>query len=316
MSILNEFIFKLKSILKGIYYNDFKSLYISESAYIGKGVSFFTDKNRYSDLGKIFLGPNVKIGSYSEISTTPGGVVNIKEYSTCNSNCKILGEVIIERYCLLSANIFISSGQHYAFEFPELIIKNQDEKILDTKNGFIKHSKRIHIEEDVWIGFGVYIAQGVKIGRGAVIGANSVVLNDIKPYEVLVGAPAKVVRKRVNFVPPMNLAYSNSEDWVYFYRGFDHKNIEDDVKNHKGVRLIDEGLIKLNKGLKELVITGYCSEPLDLKICLGNSNLIYSVENAFEINLSENLVKVDQNSEIDLFISTERTKDIFIRNIN
>ena len=37
---------------------------------------------------------------------------------------------------------------------------------------------------------------GVKIGRGSVIGAGAVVVNDVPPYSVAVGNPARIVKKR------------------------------------------------------------------------------------------------------------------------
>ena len=52
------------------------------------------------------------------------------------------------------------------------------------------------IENDVWLGANVVVKQGIKVGTGAVIGANSVVISDIPPYAVAVGAPAKVKKYR------------------------------------------------------------------------------------------------------------------------
>ena len=52
------------------------------------------------------------------------------------------------------------------------------------------------IGNDVWIGQNAVILPGVHIGDGAIIGANSVVGSDIAPYTIVVGNPAKVLRKR------------------------------------------------------------------------------------------------------------------------
>lgn len=51
------------------------------------------------------------------------------------------------------------------------------------------------IEDGVDIGCGVCILGDVVIGRGSVIGANSVVLTDVPPGCVAVGAPARVVKR-------------------------------------------------------------------------------------------------------------------------
>jgi len=51
------------------------------------------------------------------------------------------------------------------------------------------------IEERIDIGCGVAILGDVRIGHDSVIGANSVVLDDVPPWTVVAGAPARVVRR-------------------------------------------------------------------------------------------------------------------------
>ena len=52
------------------------------------------------------------------------------------------------------------------------------------------------IGNDVWIGQNAVILPGVHIGDGAIIGANSIVGNDVDPYTIVAGNPAKPLRKR------------------------------------------------------------------------------------------------------------------------
>jgi acetyltransferase-like isoleucine patch superfamily enzyme len=49
------------------------------------------------------------------------------------------------------------------------------------------------LEDNVWLGANVVVTSGVTIGRRSVIGANSVVVGDIAPFSIAVGAPARVV---------------------------------------------------------------------------------------------------------------------------
>ncbi|MBI5321105.1 acyltransferase [Bradyrhizobium sp.] len=51
------------------------------------------------------------------------------------------------------------------------------------------------IGDKAWIGFNVSILKGVTIGEGAVVGACTVVTRDVPPDSVVVGNPARVVRK-------------------------------------------------------------------------------------------------------------------------
>jgi acetyltransferase-like isoleucine patch superfamily enzyme len=56
--------------------------------------------------------------------------------------------------------------------------------------------EKVIIKNDVWIGANVFLKNGIKIGNGAVIGAGSVVLKDVNDFEVVVGVPAKCIKKR------------------------------------------------------------------------------------------------------------------------
>ncbi|KAF2510800.1 CatB-related O-acetyltransferase [Flavobacterium zhairuonense] len=70
-------------------------------------------------------------------------------------------------------------------------------RIFNDKYGADAVSKgAIEIGNDVWIGTGSTILTGVKIGDGAVIAANAVVTNDIPPYAIAGGTPAKVLKYR------------------------------------------------------------------------------------------------------------------------
>ena len=56
----------------------------------------------------------------------------------------------------------------------------------------------VTIGNDVWIGRGTTILSGVSVGHGAVIGARAVVAKDVRPYAIVVGNPAREVRRRFN----------------------------------------------------------------------------------------------------------------------
>lgn len=54
------------------------------------------------------------------------------------------------------------------------------------------------IGNDVWLGENVTVLPGVHIGDGAIIGINSVVGNNIEPYTIAAGNPAKPIGKRLD----------------------------------------------------------------------------------------------------------------------
>jgi acetyltransferase-like isoleucine patch superfamily enzyme len=54
----------------------------------------------------------------------------------------------------------------------------------------------VRIGSDVWLGADSVILSGVTIGDGAVVGARSVVPQDVPPFAVVFGNPAKLLRYR------------------------------------------------------------------------------------------------------------------------
>jgi acetyltransferase-like isoleucine patch superfamily enzyme len=68
----------------------------------------------------------------------------------------------------------------------------------------------IRIGHDVWIGRGAMILSGVSIGTGAVIGAGAVIPRDVAPYAIVVGNPAREVRRRF---PEATIARLLASQW-------------------------------------------------------------------------------------------------------
>ena len=56
-------------------------------------------------------------------------------------------------------------------------------------------AKPISIADGVWIGGGALILPGVSIGENAVVGAGAVVTRDVAANTVVVGNPARVVKR-------------------------------------------------------------------------------------------------------------------------
>lgn len=167
----------------------------------------------------IWLGSGSYVGRYVELG--PGGHIHIGDRASLQDRCVLVGDVSVGSYSLFSLNVLITSGRHYFDSVPHLLIRDQDASVLSDSLRQQAHSRPVHVEEDCWLGVNVVVMPGVTIGRGAVIGANSVVTRDIAPYAVAVGAPAREVRKRLNFLPPTKIRWKNETDLPYFYSGFE-----------------------------------------------------------------------------------------------
>lgn len=72
------------------------------------------------------------------------------------------------------------------------VIPNNKGKIFGSGHD----KKPVFIADDVWIGANSIILPGVTIGEGAVIAAGSIVTKSVKPFSVVAGVPAKVIKHR------------------------------------------------------------------------------------------------------------------------
>jgi acetyltransferase-like isoleucine patch superfamily enzyme len=54
----------------------------------------------------------------------------------------------------------------------------------------------LQVGNDVWIGYGATLIGEVKVGDGAIIGACALIVDDVPPYAVVGGVPARVIKYR------------------------------------------------------------------------------------------------------------------------
>jgi acetyltransferase-like isoleucine patch superfamily enzyme len=94
----------------------------------------------------------------------------------------------IGKFCSIADKVKIFLGGNHSINSPTTYVL----RYLFEDNLEESLSKGdVIIGNDVWIGYGALILSGVKIGDGAVISTNSVVYNNVKPYSIVGGNPAK-----------------------------------------------------------------------------------------------------------------------------
>jgi galactoside O-acetyltransferase len=52
----------------------------------------------------------------------------------------------------------------------------------------------VTLEDNVWVGFDAVVLPGVTLGRGCIVGSKTVIAQNVPPYAVVVGNPARIVR--------------------------------------------------------------------------------------------------------------------------
>ena len=108
-------------------------------------------------------------------------------------------KLIIGNFCQIGAGVeFVMNGANHQMNtvstYPFYIMEGFNQEIPLKEDMPLKGDTIVG--NDVWIGQNVTILAGVHIGDGAIIGANSVVGRDVEPYTVVVGNPARPIRKR------------------------------------------------------------------------------------------------------------------------
>ena len=95
-----------------------------------------------------------------------------------------------------------------SLDFPQVFTAEnmalfQEKLLSDPKHPYAYSKSPIIIGSDVYIGANAFInaSKVTSIGDGAIIGSGAVVLEDVPPYAVVVGVPAKI--KRYRFSPEM-----------------------------------------------------------------------------------------------------------------
>ncbi len=109
-------------------------------------------------------------------------------------------QLIIGKFCALAKDIkFIMNGANHKLDgfstYPFQIFGNGWEKVMPQPKE-LPYKGNTVIGNDVWIGYEAVIMPGVQVGDGAIIAAKSVVVNDVAPYTIFGGNPAKRIRQR------------------------------------------------------------------------------------------------------------------------
>ena len=150
---------------------------IAPDVKLGRGVKIFGFVNLYG----CAIGDGTKVGAF----------VEVQKGARVGRNCKVSSHTFICEGVNIDDECFI--GHHVVFindRYPAAVTAGGK---LETEADWKVVPTRVCRRAS--IGSGAVILCGVTIGEGALVGAGSVVTHDVKPYTIVAGNPARLLRK-------------------------------------------------------------------------------------------------------------------------
>lgn len=171
-------IYKFFWILRAILYRPFFGK-IGFPSYIGNPVIIMGSKNIFIEkYVRVF--PGIRMETHGK-----NGVIRIQNDVSIGQNVHITSSsnLVIGKSTTILANVFITNIDH---DYQEIGVHILKQKYI---------IKETSIGENCYIGIGVCIQAGTILGNQCIVGANSVVRGFFPDYSVIVGSPAKIVKR-------------------------------------------------------------------------------------------------------------------------
>lgn len=158
--------------------------------------------------------PYLHLGPFSKVlATEVAGNNFIGEWCCLNrcaigrysalSYCSYAADTEIGRYTTIGSRVSIGAFTHptdwlsiHEFQYRDISQIYGETIIEEGRNLLADRTRPTRIGNDVWIGDNAAVRRGVTVGDGAIVGLSAVVVSDVEPYTIVVGNPARPVRRR------------------------------------------------------------------------------------------------------------------------
>src|SRR5262245_49142611 len=168
---------------------------IDETAYVETTFSFHLYRSQQPVGVTIGRGASAYRGTMFDVG--PRGRVRLGDYALVNGARIICDESVeIGEYALISWNVVLMDSYRVPLDPAER--RRELERVPARRPRHLAGggpARPVRIGPNVWIGFDACVLPGVSVGAGSVVGARSVVAEDVPPYTVVAGNPARVIRR-------------------------------------------------------------------------------------------------------------------------
>jgi len=169
-----------------------------ESAYLETSYSFLLYRSELPEGIRIGRASSTYLGTMFDVG--PQGRIRIGDFSCIHGAWFICdSEISVGDYALISWNVVFMDSYGVSTD-PAERRKQLEALAFDDRRRMPRGAlaKPIRIGRNVWIGFDCVVLPGVTIGDGAIVGARSVVTEDVPPFTIVAGNPARVIRQIEN----------------------------------------------------------------------------------------------------------------------
>ncbi len=168
---------------------------LDPSAYVETTYSFLHFRSNRPDAMRIGEGTIIYLSTMFDVG--PQGRVNIGQNSMLTAAWIICdAEISLGDFALISWNVVLMDTYRAPLDLP---LRRRELQAVSLAKGrdltSSEPGRPIRIDRNVWLGFDCCVLPGVTIGEGSIVGARSVVMDDVPPYTIVAGNPARVIRQ-------------------------------------------------------------------------------------------------------------------------
>ena len=124
-----------------------------------------------------------------------GAMINSPFYMEFANHLEMGVNSFINYDCIMLNNAMVKLGDNVLVGPKVSFYTAMHPTDAKQREQWLVYAKPITVEDNVWIGGSATILGGVTIGKNAIVGAGAVVTKDVEPNTIVVGNPARVLRK-------------------------------------------------------------------------------------------------------------------------
>lgn len=125
--------------------------------------------------------------------------VDLGDFTYVSDNCRI-NNTKIGKFCSIGPYVKCGIGKHPTRDFvsthPVFFSNKRQCGVSFVDEVKFVENVTVNIGNDVWVGANAVIMDGVIIGDGVIVAAGAIVTEDVPPYAIVGGVPAKLIRYR------------------------------------------------------------------------------------------------------------------------